>query len=113
MELNFSHLSMKCSSFSASFMHNRHLESVSLLYIFIILLCKMSCMFILCIALYDCMLVGSKTLKSLCCYFDITCHKFVIASIFRTSIFNNRISDGAQFFTFEYEVFFVFCFLYA
>ena len=46
----------------------------------------MSCIFILCIALYDCMLVGSKALKSLCCYFDITCHKFVIASIFRTSI---------------------------
>ena len=41
MELNFSHLSMKCSSFSASFLHNRHLGSVSLLYIFILLLCKM------------------------------------------------------------------------
>ena len=41
MEINFSHLSMKCSSFSASVLHHRHLGSDSLLYIFILLLCKM------------------------------------------------------------------------
>ena len=38
----------------------------------ILLLLLLSCMFILCIALYDCMLVGSKALKK-CCIVYMSC----------------------------------------